>query len=102
LIPTIGTGIEEENQSASGGYQISTYPNPFIRNTVISCSGIVNGGSKTSIKVYDITGKLVEEIDGIITSKTGVTLGKNLKSGIYFVKVKNCKVEKIIKMKAVK
>lgn len=94
-------GVEEENQnsSASGGLksQISIYPNPFVKTTNIRLqdSRLPDRQARfkiNKIQIYDVSGKLVEE------TKDN-TIGKNLKPGIYFVKVGNYNPVKIIKLR---
>ncbi|MFA5032473.1 MAG: T9SS type A sorting domain-containing protein [bacterium] len=98
-------GIEEKSPNLDFGFRIwelKAEPNPFIQSTVISYSA--SGGSvKSKIQIYDIAGKLVEETkDNIITAKVGCSIGKKLKSGVYFVKVNDSKLTKIIKMGGLK
>ncbi|MDD5530484.1 MAG: T9SS type A sorting domain-containing protein [bacterium] len=99
------SGIEE-NQNKNTVFLCRTYPNPFILSTTIKFN--VGKGRDPSLRVYDIAGKLVKTFPLIANHSslpTNVTWdgkdnnGRVAKAGIYFVKVKNCKVEKIIKMK---
>ena len=62
-------------------------PNPFYSFTNIS-----NLLKNTEIKVYDITGRLVEK-------SKDKNIGHNLKSGIYFIMAQGYKPGKIIKIK---
>ncbi|MDD5529747.1 MAG: YCF48-related protein [bacterium] len=96
-------GIEKKSPPPRRGVatlQISQ--NPFVEKTVVS--GFTSGGSeKSKIRIYDISGKLIEETkNNIITAKAGCSIGKNLKPGIYFVKVNDYKPLKIVKMKKIK
>ncbi|MDD5528813.1 MAG: T9SS type A sorting domain-containing protein [bacterium] len=101
-------GVEEkwsEATSRLGGDQISkltAFPNPFVQSTVVSYTVDKNVGQggiypavAVSLAIYDISGKLVEE------TKDNV-IGKNLKTGIYFVKVNDSKPIKVVKMGIVK
>ncbi|MDD5528738.1 MAG: T9SS type A sorting domain-containing protein [bacterium] len=94
----IGVGIEENNDNCLMlNAQLKAEPNPFVEKTVVS--GSASGGFRSAqqekeikIQIYDIAGKLVEETkDNII--------GKQLRTGIYFVKFKNYKPLKIVKLR---
>ncbi|MFA5031959.1 MAG: T9SS type A sorting domain-containing protein [bacterium] len=86
--------IEEKLKIKNQKSNIKIFPNPFVFCTQLSmASGQCS--VKDKIRIYDISGKLVEETkDNII--------GKNLKSGIYFVKVNDSKPIKVVKMGIVK
>ncbi|MDD2889277.1 MAG: kelch repeat-containing protein [bacterium] len=104
------TGTEEKSnpQSKIQNPQLEISPNPFTSTTVISYSGIsylrnnsnnnsTKGtvGKQANIKIYDISGKLLEEVkDNII--------GENLKAGIYFVKIDGYKPIKVVKMSCIR
>lgn len=88
-------GVEEQLPVSSKQLAVNAEPNPFTTVTNIKWS--VTSGQKTDkIKIYDLSGKLIEETkDNII--------GKNLKTGVYFVKVNdNKKLLKIIKIGQIK
>ncbi|MDD2889129.1 MAG: T9SS type A sorting domain-containing protein [bacterium] len=106
------SGIEE-NQNTNTVSLCRTYPNPFVSSTTIKFN--VGNGRDRSLRVYDIAGKLVKTFqmsqfpinDSRLTNNEITWDGKDnndraVKAGIYFVKVKNCKVEKIIKLEGVK
>lgn len=80
-------GVEETQDSNLKG-QILISPNPFVRTAGVRGSGLGIG----KIWVYDISGKVVEETNG-------TTIGKTLEAGIYFVKVGNSELMKIVKLK---
>lgn len=84
-------GVEETNQNSNLNTQISILPNPFVGTTVLSYQEAVNSEQKNNTRIYDGSGRLVEE-----TEKT--VIGKNLKAGVYFLKVSNYKPIKIIKL----
>jgi len=79
---------------------LSSYPNPFNSNTIISYSGIIGG----EISIYDITGQLVRTInlepgqDGKVTWDGGNQSGERLSSGVYFARAKSHSGFKTIKM----
>lgn len=82
-------GVEESSpRSSLLTPRFSASPNPFTTSTTIKLSTL-NSKSST-ISTFDISGKLVEQTDNPI-------IGKDLKKGIYFVKVNNSKPFKIIK-----
>ncbi|MDD2890672.1 MAG: SBBP repeat-containing protein [bacterium] len=87
-------GIEEKQWPVvSGEWSVTASPNPFAQKTVVSGQWSVD--SKTKIRIYDISGKLVKE------TKDNV-IGKDLKSGIYFVRVNDYKPIKVVKMSYIK
>lgn len=96
LVKTDSVGyvaVEESPQPDFRIPQLSATPNPFISFTTIKFS--VNGrrGFPTpiSFEIFDISGKLVETTDN-------PTIGKNLKPGVYFVRINNSPPLKIIKL----
>ncbi len=80
-----GVGVEEELKVESE--KLEVYPNPFIQWTEVRSQK-----PEARIEVYDMMGRLVEE-----TKKN--TIGENLPTGVYFVKVRGHKPTKIIKLK---
>ncbi|MDD5530642.1 MAG: T9SS type A sorting domain-containing protein [bacterium] len=95
-------GIEEKSNIKNPSTTLRASPNPFVQSTVISCQSSRNVGSASggfSLAIYDIAGKLIKETKGnVITAKAGCSIGKDLKTGIYFVKMNNYKPVKIVKM----
>ncbi|MDD5528451.1 MAG: T9SS type A sorting domain-containing protein [bacterium] len=103
-----GPGVEENSDFGFWNAELTAKPNPFIRSTVISYS--ISGGFRStqqakdkvgqgfSLAIYDISGKLVENIVTTSLLHSKVNIGKNLKSGIYFVKAGDSKPIKIVKM----
>jgi hypothetical protein len=85
------TGMEEGmTKSNSRMKRIQIYPNPFVCETVVSCWLLgVRGKEKMEIKIYDLSGRLVEE-KRLTTKnqKLKTEIGEKLTSGVYFVKVK--------------
>lgn len=67
------------------------FPNPFINSTLINYN-LPFTNCDLRISLYDISGKLIETTDNPI-------IGKNLKAGIYFVRVGKSKPVKITKIK---
>jgi len=76
-------GIEDEYKVNLSKIQIM--PNPFRRYAIVNGIGLTK-----TIRIYDVTGSLVEE-----TKKNIV--GNSLKEGIYYVKIEGHKPYKIIK-----
>lgn len=83
-------GVEEKDKYLMLNAELKAEPNPFFQSTVISYQLSVKD-KETKIRIYDISGKLVEE------TKENI-IGKNLKAGIYFLKINNYKPIKIIKV----
>lgn len=90
-------GAVEESNPVGPLATLSAFPNPFSTFTAIQFADLKIANSK--IKIYDISGKLLEYHSVNSTnSKNSVTLGKNLKSGIYFLRVNNSSPLKFIKL----
>lgn len=91
--PEVVEGIEEINIQLPITYQLKIYPNPFVQY----CSVAPCGRSQEQVptlQIYDLTGSLIK------TTRSN-TIGKELKPGIYFLKVKgpdNIEM-KVIKLK---
>lgn len=85
-------GIEETDaRSKMQDARLEVYPNPFVQTTSLKFN--VQGSTfKDKITIYDISGKLVDKT-------TDNIIGKKLKAGIYFVKIKGYKPIKITKIK---
>jgi hypothetical protein len=67
------------------------YPNPFNPNTKIRFS-VTNNNSKTSLKVYDVLGNLVEILvnDNLAKGSYEATFNAaNLSSGVYVYQLQN-------------
>ena len=70
---------------------ICVYPNPFFKSINIY-------GGTGKYMIYNISGRLVRELkNGYWDSKNN--MGKEINSGIYFIKCDGYKSLKIIKMK---
>ena len=110
---TGGAGIKEKNEKCKlQNVKLFTYPNPFTRETVIRYSVLAVSGKRpaVSVKVYDISGRLVKTLvnktqkSGYYTIKWDGTnnAGRKLSSGIYFIRLNAGKVsqtKKIILMR---
>ncbi|MFN3404044.1 MAG: T9SS type A sorting domain-containing protein [Cytophagaceae bacterium] len=64
--------------------RITLFPNPFENSTNVSISSAAE--SKVTIRVYDLTGKVLESVQGDFINKT-VSVGQSLISGTYIVEV---------------
>ncbi len=85
----MSVGIKEcELRSESSA--IKVYPNPFTKYAVIK--PLSNQITEENLKIYDMTGQLVEETHSKI-------IGQDLSVGIYFVKAKGYAPLKIVKLK---
>jgi len=96
IYKTASVGIEEKDMihSEFQNPKVEVYPNPFITEAIIrySSNGKCNDNKNTSRHIYDVSGRLVELTKGSM-------IGKNLKSGIYFLKTDGCKMIKIVKLR---
>ena len=81
------SGIENEQDYESNHSWIRIAPNPFVY-----CASVTGKSKTVGISIYDLSGRLVEE------SKDN-TIGRNLKKGIYFVKIEDYKTVKIVKLR---
>ena len=87
-------GIEENFQLSNRNSQrkLVVYPNPFT-----SYSGVqVRVGAGVELKIYDIMGRLIHQLP---ITQSPMSIGKELKSGIYFFEAKGCKTVKVVKLK---
>jgi len=95
---------ENENINTPGNYAISqNYPNPFNSQTKIEFN--IPSGSNVSIKLYDVTGKLVSEILNQHLPSGSYKINydsKDISSGIYFYSINAGSFSKTLKMIVVK
>ncbi|MCK4453451.1 T9SS type A sorting domain-containing protein, partial [candidate division WOR-3 bacterium] len=109
-------GVEESNTYYSKAVaKLTINPNPFREITTIKFQvptlNQVQGKSQTSLKIYDVTGKLVKNFSRLTLDAQRPTLlcwngtdidGQSLSQGIYFVQLKNkteTLTEKVVLMK---
>jgi len=72
--------------------KIKVFPNPFMNVlTIEGCSGT---------KIYDLTGRLIAETNHKWDGRN--SKGSQAKPGIYFLKTKDCKLKKVVKLKNIK
>jgi len=83
------SGIEDENRFTPKAFSLeSVYPNPFNPGATIEFS--VNKTSAVSLDVYDIRGRLVENILSETVTPGNTTVkwdGSRFPSGIYFFRL---------------
>lgn len=89
-------GIQESSTlkpSNSQTLKLQVFPNPFTTATTIQLSSASGGlnSQLSTLSIFDLSGKLVETTNKMI-------IGKNLKAGVYFVKLGNSKPIKLIKL----
>uniref|UniRef100_UPI0040490DB3 T9SS type A sorting domain-containing protein n=3 Tax=Flavobacterium sp. TaxID=239 RepID=UPI0040490DB3 len=82
-VGTVGTRLidEEAVANASELFDIKAYPNPFVHQITLSLS---NENTKSDIMVYDMTGKLIQQVS---TEQTTLEIGNNWSKGIYLVQI---------------
>ncbi len=86
-------GVEEvESLELRIESQLQIKPNPFVQSTIIRFEDSRLQIEDCRIKIHDLGGRLVEETDSDI-------IGKSLRTGVYFVKVKGYKPIKIVKLR---
>jgi len=106
------TGIEEASnyQLSISNYQLSVYPNPFREKTEIkwtlgtghSALGenpVTNDQCPMTISIYDVSGRLVKSVP---LTTNHLSLGTDLKGGIYFLKIENLNSKKVFSRKLIK
>ena len=94
------TAVEEEkpnNIPHKGSFIVS--PNPFTGSITISLPGIREDESTSlqgkALRIYDVSGRLVESFS---LTTNHLSLNTDFEPGIYFLKVKGYKSEKIVKL----
>ena len=77
-------------------YQLNAYPNPFRNHTTFSFLQTTNSHESAQIKIYNIKGQLVKEINSFPNPSLGMTeavwdgndeFGNRVSSGLYFYQV---------------
>lgn len=79
----------KEIQAQSGGFNFSNHPNPFNKETTITCS--LKGKTNISLKVYDELGRYVKTIaegSAEAGNKEYIFNTDNLPAGIYYCTLK--------------
>lgn len=84
----------EESANSSLSFSLNIYPNPASHSVEISYT--LQNNEETSINIYDISGRLLKEISsGLKGRGTHIlywdrkdSLGRDVKSGIYFLRIK--------------
>ncbi len=111
-------GVEEDDnyQLTISNYQLSVHPNPSRDNTVISYElrvtsngsndkPVTNNSSLVTLSIYDLSGRLIRRFTIDDLRFTSITWdgrdgkGKEVKSGIYFVRLeigKDVKTRKLV------
>ena len=80
------SGITLDNETFNSGAYVSLYPNPVNNNLNIDTAEELK-----SIKVFDITGQLIKQVEGNVGS---VTVG-DFNPGIYLVQLTNANGETV-------
>ncbi len=79
---TVGTMAPKlQLLDGSQAFDIKAYPNPFVSQITLSLS---NETTQSDIMVYDMTGKLIQQI---ATEETSLEIGNNWSKGIYLVQI---------------
>ncbi len=92
-------GIEESinSQLIISNEQLTISPNPFTETTVISVQcQVPSDKTEIILRIYDLSGRLVKAVP---LTTNHLSLGTDLKSGIYFLKIKGYKSVKVVKLK---
>jgi hypothetical protein len=88
-------GVEEPETPAS--LELKGFPNPFMENIIINIPSSTK--ENFQLKVYDITGTLIQELPKNQKTWDGRnSKGKAAKSGIYILKIDGFKPLKVIKL----
>lgn len=100
----IQVSVEKIDLIVNNFYLSQNYPNPFNPSTKIRFS-VIDNSSKTTLKVYDILGNLVETLvnDNLAKGTYEVNFNaNNLSSGVYFYTLNNGKNISTKKMTLIK
>ncbi|OYD17191.1 hypothetical protein CH333_01645 [candidate division WOR-3 bacterium JGI_Cruoil_03_44_89] len=90
-------GIEESERLQSPKVEIlKVYPNPFSKKVSIRC--VRNKWQKISLQIYDLSGRLVGKTDKGVWNGRDIN-GKEVQSGIYFLRAKGYKPVKVVKLR---
>ena len=84
-------------KSSLSDFSVKSYPNPFRESFKLNFSG---SKEKVSVQVYDMLGRKLESKEVSSDDANGVSLGQNLSSGIYNLRViqgSNVKTLRVIK-----
>ncbi len=73
--------------------EITVGPNPFKNNVVVN-----NINSSDIIELFDLNGKSIYKTEVLADGSLEIILPENIKTGIYFLKVKNTIEEKVFKL----
>ncbi len=87
---SVGVEERQETRDKRQETELEIQPNPFIRTTAIKL--LSNQAIKGKVQVYDMVGRLVEETESKV-------IGKDLSPGVYFVKLREYKPIKIVKLR---
>lgn len=91
-------GVEKEEKDRrhkTTNLRLLCYPIPFTTGISIYCSGI-SEKQKVALGIYDVSGRLVKSVP--ITTRH-LSLGTDLKPGIYFLKVDGKYIGKVVKVR---
>jgi hypothetical protein len=81
--------------SPDNEFSVSVYPNPFTEQFHLKIES--TGGERVSYKIYDVTGKTLQEVDGA-GSDADITLMSSFASGIYFIQVRQGDKSKVVRI----
>ncbi len=90
----IGVEDKQDLRSKIIDLRLLCYPNPFTTELSIMCSGL-KVGQKVVLDIYDMSGRLVKSLP-LTTNR--LSLGTDLKPGIYFLKVDGKSIGKVVKV----
>ena len=113
MLPLVGGGPQDRNTMPIGALipELKIYPNPFRNHLLIKFQipnkkVISNQYSVVSIKIYDVSGRLVKQWDREAIGQSNQIIwdakdnsGQNVTSGLYFVRLESVsfrQIEKII------
>jgi hypothetical protein len=92
-------GVEEEVGSKRQATRLEIYPNPFTTSTSIHLSSIGQSAKGIGLKIYNVSGRLMNSIP---LTTNHLTICTDLIPGIYFLKFDDGKcsiTEKVIKIR---
>ncbi|HLA54583.1 MAG TPA: T9SS type A sorting domain-containing protein, partial [Flavobacterium sp.] len=73
----------EESSITKNVFAVTAYPNPFADNVSIDIR--TASAEKVNVKVYDMTGRLLEVLDTDVSEVNTLQIGDRYPSGVYNV-----------------
>jgi hypothetical protein len=96
LVPPHNASIVMMNEEDPDGTIVQVYPNPSRNYFTVNIEA-ANNGEKISVRLFDVTGRVVEVKNNLSGSQT-LRIGDNLKAGLYFAEIRQGNYTKQVKL----